>query len=157
MSKLPQVTTSIFSKMSLMAKEHSAINLSQGFPDFPIDKKLSLLIETSVKKNIHQYCPSNGHPGLLDQIGGLIHKSYHRELNTSEELLVTAGATQAIFTSIQALVHPGDEVIILDPSYDCYIAPIKLCNGIPVRIPLGPDFLPDWDLINKYVSSKTKM
>ena len=157
MSKLPQVTTSIFSKMSLMAKEHSAINLSQGFPDFPIDKKLSLLIEKSVKKNIHQYCPSNGHPGLLDQIGGLIHKSYHRELNTSEELLVTAGATQAIFTSIQALVHPGDEVIILDPSYDCYIAPIKLCNGIPVRIPLGPDFLPDWDLINKYVSSKTKM
>ena len=62
-----------------MAKEHSAINLSQGFPDFPIDKELSLLIEKSVRENIHQYCPSNGHPGLLDQIGGLIHKSYHRE------------------------------------------------------------------------------
>ena len=157
MSKLPQVTTSIFSKMSLMAKEHDAINLSQGFPDFPIDKKLSLLVEKTVKNNVHQYRPSNGHPGLLDQIADLIHKSYHRELNTSEELLVTAGATQAIFTPIQALVHPGDEVIILDPSYDCYIAPIQLCKGVPIRIPLGPDFLPDWTLINKHVSSKTKM
>ena len=157
MSKLPQVTTSIFSKMSLMAKEHDAINLSQGFPDFPIDKKLSLLVEKTVKNNVHQYCPSNGHPGLLDQIGRLIHKSYNRNLNISEELLVTAGATQAIFTSIQALVHPGDEVIILDPSYDCYIAPIELCKGIPIRIPLDADFLPDWALIKKHVSSKTKM
>jgi methionine transaminase len=157
MSKLPQIKTSIFSKMSLMAKEHDAINLSQGFPDFPIDQELSKIVEKSVRDNIHQYCPSNGHLGLLDQIGGLIHKSYNRNLNTSEELLVTAGATQAIFTSIQALVYPGDEVIILDPSYDCYIAPIELCKGIPVRIPLGADFLPDWALINKHVSSKTKM
>ena len=157
MSKLPQIKTSIFSKMSLMAKENEAINLSQGFPDFPIDKELSNIIEKSVRDHIHQYCPSNGHAGLLDQIGGLIYKSYGRNLNTSEELLVTAGATQAIFTSIQALVNPGDEVIILDPSYDCYIAPIELCKGIPVRIPLDADFLPDWALINKHVSSRTKM
>ena len=157
MSKLPQIKTSIFSKMSLMAKEHNAINLSQGFPDFPIDQELSKIVEKSVRDNIHQYCPSNGHPGLLDQIGRLIHKSYNRNLNISEELLVTAGATQAIFTSIQALVHPGDEVIILDPSYDCYIAPIELCKGIPIRIPLDADFLPDWALIKKHVSSKTKM
>ena len=157
MSKLPQIKTSIFSKMSLMAKEHNAINLSQGFPDFPIDQELSKIVEKSVRDNIHQYCPSNGHPGLLDQIGCLIHKSYNRNLNISEELLVTAGATQAIFTSIQALVHPGDEVIILDPSYDCYIAPIELCKGIPIRIPLDADFLPDWALIKKHVSSKTKM
>lgn len=143
--------------MSLMAKEHNAINLSQGFPDFPIDQELSKIVEKSVRDNIHQYCPSNGHPGLLDQIGRLIHKSYNRNLNISEELLVTAGATQAIFTSIQALVHPGDEVIILDPSYDCYIAPIELCKGIPIRIPLDADFLPDWALIKKHVSSKTKM
>ncbi|MDB2408895.1 aminotransferase class I/II-fold pyridoxal phosphate-dependent enzyme, partial [Crocinitomicaceae bacterium] len=140
-----------------MAKEHNAINLSQGFPDFPIDQELSKIVEKSVRDNIHQYCPSNGHPGLLDQIGRLIHKSYNRNLNISEELLVTAGATQAIFTSIQALVHPGDEVIILDPSYDCYIAPIELCKGIPIRIPLDADFLPDWALIKKHVSSKTKM
>ena len=157
MSKLPQIKTSIFSKMSLMAKEHNAINLSQGFPDFPIDQELTKIVEKSVRDNIHQYCPSNGHPGLLDQIGRLIHKSYNRDLNIPEELLVTAGATQAIFTSIQALVHPGDEVIILDPSYDCYIAPIELCKGVPVRIPLDADFLPDWALINKHVSSKTKM
>lgn len=157
MSKLPQIKTSIFSKMSLMAKEHNAINLSQGFPDFPIDQELTKIVEKSVRDNIHQYCPSNGHPGLLDQIGRLIHKSYNRNLNISEELLVTAGATQAIFTSIQALVHPGDEVIILDPSYDCYIAPIELCKGVPVRIPLDADFLPDWALIKKHVSSKTKM
>ena len=84
MSKLPQIKTSIFSKMSLIAKEHNAINLSQGFPDFPIDQELSKIVEKSVRDNIHQYCPSNGHPGLLDQIGRLIHKSYNRNLNVSE-------------------------------------------------------------------------
>ena len=118
-SKLPQITTSIFSKMTLLAKKHSAINLSQGFPDFPMDPELIRLIESGVKKNIHQYCPSSGHNGLLEQINVLLYNSYQRNINIGDELLITAGATQAIFTAIQAIVHPGDEVIILDPSYDC--------------------------------------
>ena len=157
MSKLPQITTSIFSKMSLMAKKYNAINLSQGFPDFPIDPELQNIISKIIHDDIHQYCPSSGHIGLLEAIGEIINTSYHREVNINEELLITAGATQAIFTAIQALIHPGDEVLVLDPSYDCYIAPIQLSNGVPVRVPLGKDFLPDWDAIHKCISPKTKL
>ena len=94
----------------------------------------NLWFEKAVKQNVHQYCPSSGHSGLLEQIGLLIHNTYQREINVKEELLITAGATQGIFTTIQALVEPEDEVIILDPSYDCYIAPVLLCKGKPVRV-----------------------
>ncbi len=156
-SKLPQITTSIFSKMTLLAKKHSAINLSQGFPDFPMDPELIRLIESGVKENIHQYCPSSGHIGLLEQINVLLNNSYQRNINIGDELLITAGATQAIFTAIQAIVHPGDEVIILDPSYDCYLAPIQLSKGIPIRIPLKKEFLPDWTNIKKHITPKTKL
>ena len=157
MSKLPHITTSIFSKMSLMAKQYKAINLSQGFPDFPIDQELKSLITKAVHDNVHQYCPSSGHLGLLDAIGELIENSYQRNVEVHDEILVTAGATQAIFTAIQALVNPGDEVLVLDPSYDCYIAPIHLCKAKPVRVPLGSDFLPDWETIKRFVSPKTKL
>ena len=143
--------------MTLLAKKHSAINLSQGFPDFPMDSELIRLIERGVKKNIHQYCPSSGHIGLLEQINVLIHNSYQRNINIGDELLITAGATQAIFSAIQALVHPGDEVIILDPSYDCYLAPIQLSKGVPIRIPLNKEFLPDWTNIKKHITPKTKL
>lgn len=156
-SKLPQITTSIFSKMTLLAKKHRAINLSQGFPDFPIDPELIRLIEGGVNKNIHQYCPSSGHIGLLEQINMLLYNSYQRNINIGDELLITAGATQAIFTAIQAIVHPGDEVIILDPSYDCYLAPIELSKGVPIRIPLNKEFLPDWTNIKKHITPKSKL
>ena len=143
--------------MSLMAKEHNAINLSQGFPDFPIDDTLKNLISKKIHGDIHQYCPASGHPDLLEGIAHIVEKSYHRNVKVDKEILVTAGATQAIYTAIQALVHPGDEVIILDPSYDCYVAPILLCNAKPVRVSLGPDFMPDWDSIQNLVSHKTKL
>lgn len=157
MSKLPEIKTSIFSKMSLMANKYNAINLSQGFPDFPIDSELTRIVEKAVTQNVHQYCPSSGHSGLLEQIGLLIHNTYQREINVKEELLITAGATQGIFTTIQALVEPEDEVIILDPSYDCYIAPVLLCKGKPIRVPLDSDFLPDWKTIKKHITPKTKL
>ena len=85
-SKLPQITTSIFSKMTLLAKKHSAINLSQGFPDFPMNQELIRLIESGVKKNIHQYCPSSGHNGLLEQINVLLYNSYQRNINEALSL-----------------------------------------------------------------------
>ena len=157
MSKLPYITTSIFSKMSLLAKEHAAINLSQGFPDFPIDVQLKNIISQKIQEDTHQYCPATGHPDLLEGIADITKKNYQRKTCIEKEILITAGATQAIYTAIQALVHPGDEVVILDPSYDCYIAPILLCNAKPVRVSLDTDFMPDWNSIQKHVNNKTKL
>mgnify|MGYP001158658329 FL=1 len=157
MFKLPDVPNSIFSTMSHLARKHEAINLSQGFPDFEIDPILISLIEKVSKGSVHQYSPMAGEPNLLEEISKLIYESYGRELNPQKEILITAGATQGIFTCIQALVKPGDEVLILDPSYDCYVMPITLSQGIPVRIPLNEEFLPDWDLIKDAVNEKTKL
>jgi methionine aminotransferase len=156
-SKLPNVGTTIFTVMSKMAMDHSAINLSQGFPNFPIDPILVELLEQKSSENIHQYNPMAGNLNLMLEIGKLIQSSYNRSLSIQDELLITAGATQAIFTTIQALVGSGEEVVILDPSYDCYESPIVLAGGIPKRISLNDAFLPDWDLINATVNEKTKL
>ena len=103
MSKLPNITTSIFSKMSLLAKEHKAINLSQGFPDFPIDFKLKHLISQKIEEDTHQYCPASGHPDLLEGIARIVKQSYQRDTNIEKEILITAGATQAmIVMSLQS-------------------------------------------------------
>jgi methionine aminotransferase len=156
-SKLPNVGTTIFTVMSKMAAEHKAINLSQGFPNFPIDPILEEIVRQKTKENVHQYAPMAGLPILLEQIGKMVDEQYHRNVDVATEVLVTAGATQAIFTTIQALVHPGDEVIILDPSYDCYESPVILAGAKSVRIPLNNDFLPDWDRIRSYTNQKTKL
>jgi methionine aminotransferase len=140
-----------------MANDYNAINLSQGFPNFPIDPVLSEILAKKATENTHQYAPMAGLPSLLTGIEKLISVQYGRSINAQAEALLTAGATQAIFTTIQALVHPGDEVIILDPSYDCYESPIILAGGKPIRIPLNQDFLPDWELIRSKVNSKTRL
>ncbi|WP_281298308.1 methionine aminotransferase [Flavobacterium limnophilum] len=157
MSKLPNIGTSIFTLMSKMAVEHNAINLSQGFPNFPIDEKLADIVAQLAKENVHQYLPISGYPPLLLKIAKLVEKSYHRTIQPQTELLVTAGATQAIFTTIQALVNSNDEVILLDPSYDSYEAPVLLCNAQTVRVDLNDDYTPNWERIEKAFSSKTKM
>ena len=156
-SKLPHVGTTIFTVMSKMANDYQAINLSQGFPNFPIDSVLEELLAKNAKANVHQYAPMAGLPSLLEGISELVEKQYQRKTNPQTEILITAGATQAIFTTIQALVNPGDEVIILDPSYDCYEAPILLAGGKPIRLPLNEHFLPDWNLIEANVNSKTRL
>lgn len=157
MSKLPNISTSIFTVMSKMAVEHDAINLSQGFPNFAIDEKLADIVARLAKENVHQYLPMSGYPPLLSKIAKLVEKSYHRNIQAETELLVTAGATQAIFTAIQALVNSNDEVILLDPSYDSYEAPVLLCNAQTVRVDLNDDYTPNWERIEKSFSSKTKM
>jgi methionine aminotransferase len=157
MSKLPHIGTSIFTIMSKMATEYNAINLSQGFPNFPVDERLTDIVAKLAKENVHQYLPMSGYPPLLSKIAVLIKNSYKRIIQPETELLITAGATQAIFTTIQALVETNDEVIILDPSYDCYEAPVLLCNANPVRVSLNDDYTPNWDRIEKACSSKTKM
>ncbi|TDD98420.1 methionine aminotransferase [Flavobacterium cellulosilyticum] len=157
MSKLPNTSTSIFTIMSKMATEYNAINLSQGFPNFPVDQRLTKIIASLAKKNVHQYLPMSGYPPLLQKIGSLVLKSYQRTVQPENEILITAGATQAIFTTIMAMVKTNNEVIILDPSYDCYEAPILLCNAIAVRVDLNDDYTPNWNRIEKAFSSKTKM
>lgn len=157
MSKLPNISTSIFTVMSKMATEYNAINLSQGFPNFPVDERLTAIVTKLAKENVHQYTPMSGYPTLLSKIATLIKNSYGRTIQPETELLVTAGATQAIFTTITALVKSNDEVIILDPSYDCYEAPVLLCNANPVRVALNDDYTPNWEIIGKACTAKTKM
>ncbi|MEO8534575.1 MAG: methionine aminotransferase [Flavobacterium sp.] len=157
MSKLPNITTSIFTVMSKMATEYNAINLSQGFPNFPVDERLTEILAKLTTENVHQYTPMAGYPPLLNQIAKLVKSSYNRTIEPETEILVTAGATQGIFTSILALVKSGDEVIILDPSYDSYEAPVLLSDAKPVRVPLNDDYTPNWEIIEKACSSKSRM
>jgi len=157
MSKFPGASESIFTTMSKMAQQYQAINLAQGFPDFPVDERLTDLVSKNATANIHQYMPSSGNPPLLGKIAATVATSYGRILNPDTEILVTAGATQGIFTAIQALVSQHDEVILLDPSYDCYVAPIALVHAKPIRIPLQSDFTPDWNAISDAMNAKTKM
>ncbi|KDN54950.1 methionine aminotransferase [Flavobacterium seoulense] len=157
MSKLPNISTSIFTVMSKMAAEHNAINLSQGFPNFAVDEKLTAIVSKLAQEDIHQYTPMAGYPPLLSKIALLVKDSYQRNILPETEILVTTGATQGIFTAIQALVENNDEVLILDPSYDCYEAPVLLCNAKPVRVPLNNDYTPNWETIEATCSEKTKM
>jgi len=157
MSKLPNVGTTIFTVMSKLAVEHNAINLSQGFPNFPVDSQLTDILQRISTDSIHQYAPMAGYPPLLVKIGAMTEKCYGRSPNPDQEILVTAGATQAIFTIIQALVNSGEEVVILDPSYDCYEPPVILTGAKSVRVPLNDDFTPNWERIGASITSKTKI
>lgn len=157
MSKLPNTTTSIFSVMSQLANQHIAINLAQGFPNFPVDARLKNLVAKWANEEIHQYLPTSGFPPLLEKIARLTKSSYLREIIPEKEVLITAGATEGIFASIQALVNKDEEVIILDPCYDCYDAPILLCNAKPIHVALKDDFTPDWVAIQNVITSKTRM
>lgn len=156
-SKLPNVGTTIFSVMSKMAAEHNAINLSQGFPNFPVNEGLINAYHEVLDEQFHQYMPMPGYGPLTLEIAQKIKQHYGREVSTEKELLITAGATQAIFTTIQALIHSGDEVIVLDPSYDCYAPAVELCYGKPIHVNLNTDFSVDWDKVSDAVTSKTRM
>ncbi len=157
-SKLPETGTSIFVVMSKEAKKYEAVNLSQGFPDFPVDEKLIELVYKYMRKGFNQYAPMPGVPVLLEKIAAKIKKLYNLELDDRKEITITAGATQAIFTIIQAFVFPGDEVIILEPAYDSYAPSILLAGGKPVYIRLKkPDFQIPWEELNDKITSHTRM
>lgn len=157
MSKLPQNTTSIFSVMTQLSNQYGAINLAQGFPNFGVDPVLKDITAKWAQEEIHQYLPMSGYPLLLDKIATLTYNCYQRKVDPTTDILVTAGATEGIFAAIQALVYKNDEVIILDPSYDCYETPIFLCHAKPVRITMKADFTPDWEAIGKAMNAKTRM
>ena len=156
-SKLPHVGTTIFTVMSKMAKEYNAINLSQGFPNFPVDPQLIEEYNKVLNGNYHQYMPMPGEGKLLESIQKKILEHYNRKVNPETEILVTAGATQALFTVIQAVIHQGDEAIVLDPSYDCYAPQVELSGGHPVHINMNSDFTIDWNKVEEAITSKTKL
>jgi methionine aminotransferase len=157
-SRLPEVGTSIFSVMSKMALEHKAINLSQGFPDFPVSEKLIELIHQNMKDGHNQYAPMPGVPSLRKVIAEVITATYQRPTDFETEVTVTAGGTEAIFSTIAALIGSGDEVILFDPAYDCYDPAIRLNGGIPIHLNLKPPhFAIDWQEVQDKITPDTKM
>lgn len=156
-TKLPNVGTTIFTVMSALAAEKNAVNLGQGFPDFNCDPALIDKVTRAMNQGLNQYPPMPGVPVLRDAVAAKIKALYGREYDAASEITITAGATQAIITAILAVVHPGDEVIVLEPCYDSYVPNIELAGGIAVRVPLEPgSFRPDFDKIAAAITPKTR-
>ncbi|NQX86263.1 MAG: aminotransferase class I/II-fold pyridoxal phosphate-dependent enzyme [Flavobacteriaceae bacterium] len=157
-SKLPNLETTIFSVMSSLAQQHKAINLSQGFPDFQSDKTLHKLVTQAMRDGYNQYAPMLGTFGLRNAIAQKFDHLYESTYHPETEIIVTAGATQAIYTAITAFIRPGDEVIVFTPAYDCYVPAIKLNGGTSVSIQLeAPNYKIDWEMLKVKVTAKTKM
>lgn len=157
-SKLPRVGTTIFTVMSKMAAEHQAINLSQGFPDFDCPPRLIELVHKAMKAGHNQYAPMPGVMKLREAIAEKTESLYGTKYDPETEITVTAGATQAIYTAIAAIIREGDEVIIFEPAYDCYEPAIELNGGKPVFVSLkAPLYNIDWDEVKKVINHHTKM
>lgn len=143
--------------MSKLALEHSALNLGQGFPDFPVSAKLIELVHQQMKEGHNQYAPMPGALPLRKTIADVIEKTYRQKIDFETEITVTAGGTEAIFASISALVNSGDEVIVFDPSYDSYDPAIRLNGGVPVHLNLlPPNFSIDWNLVRSKINKRTR-
>ncbi len=157
-SKLPKVATSIFTKMSALANQYGAINLSQGFPDFSSDPVLLELVNKAMINGFNQYAPMAGIIELRNAIASKMDELYGVSYHPETEITVTAGATQAIFTAMSASIKKGDEVIIFKPAYDCYEPTVKLFGGIPVSVQVDPEkFNIDWQIVKGLITEKTKM
>ncbi|WP_353219302.1 methionine aminotransferase [Salinisphaera sp. S4-8] len=157
-SKLPSVGTTIFSVMSDLAAEYNAVNLGQGFPDFEPPEPLREALARAVAEGRNQYPPGIGVAALREQIAAKTAALYGRDTDPATEVTVTSGATEAIFAAIAATVSAGDEVIVLDPAYDCYVPAIALQNARAVRVPLAqPDFAIDWQRLTDAISARTRM
>ncbi len=156
-SRLPQVGTTIFTVMSALAAKHGAVNLGQGFPDFDCDPALPAAVATAMAQGYNQYPPMAGVPALRQALAAKMQALYGLTVNPDTEVTVTAGATQAILTAILAVVHPGDEVIVLEPCYDSYVPNIELAGGKVVRVPLTPGtFRPDFAAIAAAITPRTR-
>ena len=156
-SKAPNMGTTIFTVMSALATEKNAVNLGQGFPDFPCDPHLLDLVNNAMREGLNQYPPMTGIGPLREAVSRKIEALYGRLYDPVSQITVTAGATQAILSIILAIVHLGDEVIVLEPCYDSYVPNIELAGGVVVRVPLTPgSFRPDFDKIRAAISPKTR-
>jgi methionine aminotransferase len=156
-SRLPNVGTTIFTVMSALAAEHGAVNLGQGFPDFDCDPRLSDAVNDAMRAGLNQYPPMTGVPALRDAVATKIEAEYRRRYDPATEITITAGATQAILTAVLATVGPGDEVIVLDPSYDSYVPNVELAGGRVIRVALTAlTFRPDFPAIAAAITPRTR-
>jgi len=156
-SRLPNVGTTIFTVMSALAAEKNAVNLGQGFPDFACDPLLVDAVTRAMQQGLNQYPPMAGVPQLREAVAAKIKALYGHDYSAASDITITAGATQAILTTILAVVHPGDEVIVLEPCYDSYVPNIELAGGVVVRVPLTPGtFRPDFELIAAALTPRTR-
>ena len=157
-SKLPNLETTIFAVMSAMANTYNAINLSQGYPNFKSDQKLMDLVHEAMLSGYNQYAAMQGTMELRKAISNKFEKLYNSSYNPENEITVTAGATQAIYTAITAIIKQGDEVIVFRPAYDCYVPTIELNGGKAISIQLSkPDYKIDWNKVKSAITNKTKM
>jgi methionine aminotransferase len=157
-SRLPSVGTTIFTVMSALAQERGAINLGQGFPDFDCDPGLVDRVVAAMREGLNQYPPMAGVPALREAVAAKIETLYGHRYDPGSEITITAGATQAILTAILCAVHPGDEVIVLEPCYDSYAPNVELAGGRVVRVPLVPrTFRPDFERIAAALGPRTRM
>jgi methionine aminotransferase len=156
-SRLPQVGTTIFTVMSGLAAETGAVNLGQGFPDFDCDPALVDAVTAAMRAGHNQYPPMPGVPALRQAVAAKMQALYGLACDPTTEVTVTAGATQAVFTALLAVVHPGDEVIVLEPCYDSYVPNIELAGGVAVRVPLTPgSFRPDFSAVAAAITPRTR-
>lgn len=157
-SKLPDVGTTIFTVVSRRAQEVGALNLGQGFPDYDIDPRLTELVAQAMRAGHNQYAPMEGLPALRERIAAKLQRSYGVRVDPEREVTITLGATEAIYSAIQAVVGAGDEVIAFDPAYDSYEPAVRLAGGRCVRVPLTlPAFGYDWQRVRERVNSRTRL
>ena len=156
-SKFPHIGTTIFTVMSKLGSDYGAINLSQGFPSFDCSPELTALIFHYMKKGFNQYAPMAGVPALRQKISQKTENLYGSYYHPDDEVTVTTGATEAIYSAITTLVRPGDEVIVFEPAYDSYVPAIELCGGIPVFITLEPPFNINWAMVKEKITPMTKL
>jgi methionine transaminase len=157
-SKLPNVGTTIFTEMSVLANQCSAINLGQGFPDFNMNEELVAKVNEAMQKGSNQYVHMNGLPALREQLAEKYATLYNANLNADKNITITPGGTYAIYTALTTVLQPGDEVIVFEPAYDCYIPTIELNGAVAITIPLQyPAYSIDWQLVRQKITPKTKM
>lgn len=157
-SRLPSVGTNIFTVMSKLAADVGAINLSQGFPDFDCDPALIDAVVRHMRAGLNQYAPMPGALALRQAIAAKYAHSHRARYDPETEITITSGATEAIFDAVASVVHPGDEVIVLEPCYDCYVPSIELNGGVPVVVPLRlPDYRIDWDAVAAAITPRTRL
>lgn len=157
-SKLPNVGTTIFTVMSALATEHKAVNLGQGFPDYPMPEALTGLVNKAMQDGFNQYAPMPGWMPLRESIADKIKFLYNTTVNPDTEITITPGGTYAIYTALTAVLQPGDEVIVFEPAYDSYIPNIEVNGAIPVLIDLKfPDYRIDWEAVRSKISPRTRM
>jgi len=156
-SRLPNVGTTIFTVMSALATEHKAVNLGQGFPDYPMNEELISLVNEAMRSGFNQYAPMQGHPPLREVLAEKIQSLYNTRVSGDSQITITPGGTYAIYTALTTILQPGDEVIVFEPAYDSYIPNVEINGAIPILIELKfPEYKIDWNEVKQKVTAKTK-